>query len=138
MSCMRWVISRIAETALPLDVCTDRISWVISSVAFAVCTASDLTSAATTAQPRPASAARRFNRGIERQQVGLAGDVLNELDDVADLLRDMGKRGNVLIGGIGVGGSSTHHLVGLAELTADLLNRDGKLRRGRRCGFDIG
>ncbi|MGB7041438.1 MAG: hypothetical protein WBD83_17840 [Xanthobacteraceae bacterium] len=58
MSCMRWVMSRIADTALPLEFCTERISWVISSVAFAVCTASDFTSEATTAKPRPASPAR--------------------------------------------------------------------------------
>jgi hypothetical protein len=37
---------------------TEEISRVISSVAFAICTASDFTSEATTAKPRPAAPAR--------------------------------------------------------------------------------
>jgi hypothetical protein len=49
---------RIASTASLVPLCTERISRVISPVAFAVCTASDFTSEATTAKPRPASPAR--------------------------------------------------------------------------------
>ena len=49
----------------------------IFSVAFAVCTASDSTSPATTGKPpagrRPRT--RRFDRRVEREQVGLRGDV---------------------------------------------------------------
>ena len=48
----------IAVTAPPVAVCTAVISLAISSVALAVCTASDLTSEATTAKPLPASPAR--------------------------------------------------------------------------------
>ena len=51
---MRW----IAATAEPVDSCTERICAEISSVALAVCTASDFTSEATTEKPRPASPAR--------------------------------------------------------------------------------
>jgi hypothetical protein len=58
ISCMRWVIARIAATASPVELWTDEISRVISLVAFAVWTASDFTSDATTAKPRPASPAR--------------------------------------------------------------------------------
>ena len=47
-----------ASTALPVDSCTARMWRAISSVALAVSTASDFTSAATTAKPRPASPAR--------------------------------------------------------------------------------
>ena len=36
--------------------------------------------------------ARRFDRGIEREQIGLLGDGLDELDDVADLLRRFRER----------------------------------------------
>jgi deoxyribodipyrimidine photolyase len=43
----------------------------ISSVALAVWPASVLTSWATTAKPRPASPARGFDGGIQRQEVGL-------------------------------------------------------------------
>src|SRR5664280_718339 len=58
ISCMRWAIRPIASTALSVEFCTSMIWLEISSVAFAVCTASDFTSAATTAKPRPASPAR--------------------------------------------------------------------------------
>src|SRR5262249_44483514 len=61
---------------------------------------------------------RRLDRGVERQQIGLAGNVLDQLDDVADLLRHMRKPGNVLVGGGGVGGGGANDLVGLAKLSA--------------------
>ena len=48
----------IADTAPPVELCTAAISLEISSVALAVCTASDFTSEATTAKPLPASPAR--------------------------------------------------------------------------------
>ena len=48
----------MASTAVVVEVCTDWIWAEISSVAFAVCTASDFTSEATTAKPRPDSPAR--------------------------------------------------------------------------------
>jgi hypothetical protein len=55
---MRPPMLRIASTALAVEPWTARICAAMSSVAFAVCTASDLTSEATTAKPRPASPAR--------------------------------------------------------------------------------
>ena len=42
--------------------------------------------------------ARRLDRGVERQEIGLAGDVLDQLDDVADLLR---RRGEPVHGAVG-------------------------------------
>jgi hypothetical protein len=50
----------------------------------AVCSANVFTSEATTANPRPASPARCLDGRVERQQIGLAGDGLDEIDDVAD------------------------------------------------------
>ena len=32
------------------------------------------------------SGARRFNRGIQRQQVGLLGEIVDDLDDLADVV----------------------------------------------------
>jgi hypothetical protein len=58
ISCMRPEMRLIADTALEVAACTAMISLEISSVALAVCTASDLTSEATTAKPLPASPAR--------------------------------------------------------------------------------
>ena len=55
---IRRVIAPIAVTAAWVEPWTEEISRVISSVAFAVCTASDFTSEATTAKPRPAAPAR--------------------------------------------------------------------------------
>ena len=37
--------------------------------------------------PARFAGARRLDRGVERQKIGLAGDVADQLDDVADLLR---------------------------------------------------
>ena len=54
---MRSVLRRIASTATRVELCTASICSAICSVALAVCTASDLTSDATTAKPRPASPA---------------------------------------------------------------------------------
>ena len=82
--------------------------------------------------------ARRLDGGVERQQIGLAGDILNELDHVADLLRHLRQRGNVVIGGAGIGNGAAHHLVGLHQLAADLLDRDRKFGRRRGRGLDIG
>jgi hypothetical protein len=67
----------------------------------------------------------------------LAGNVLDELDDVADLLRHVCEPGNVLVGRGGVGRGRAHDLVGLTELAADFLDRNRKLRRGRGRGFHI-
>ncbi len=79
--------------------------------------------------------ARRLDGGVERKQIGLTGDILNELDHVADLLRDMSKRRDIVIGRAGIGGGGTHHLVGLPELPADLADRDRKLLRQQRPRF---
>ncbi len=49
---------RIASTAPVVEDCTAEICAAISSVALAVCTASDFTSDATTANPLPDSPAR--------------------------------------------------------------------------------
>src|SRR5665647_1463240 len=51
-------ISRTASTALRVEDWIRPTFWPISEVAFAVCSASALTSCATTAKPRPASPAR--------------------------------------------------------------------------------
>ena len=55
---MRPVMLPMARTALCVEVCTAAIWLPISSVAFAVCTASAFTSEATTAKPLPAAPAR--------------------------------------------------------------------------------
>ena len=58
ISRMRPAMLPIASTAPAVEPCTAWICAAISSVALAVCTASDFTSEATTAKPRPDSPAR--------------------------------------------------------------------------------
>ena len=51
------------------------------------------TSAATTAKPLPRLARpRRFDRGIQREQVRLLGNLVDQLENLADLLRPLAKR----------------------------------------------
>ena len=42
--------------------------------------------------------ARRLDGGVEREQIGLAGDLLDQIDDVADLLRRIGQSGEFVVG----------------------------------------
>ncbi len=44
-------------------------------------------SAATSENPRPTSAVRALERGVEREQVGLVGDALDQGQDLADVVR---------------------------------------------------
>jgi len=65
----------------------------ISFGPFAVWPARDFTSEATTGKPPTGfSGARRLDGRVQRQQVGLGRDVLDQGDDVADLLRALGQR----------------------------------------------
>ena len=60
----------------------------ISLAASAERCASARTSEATTAKPLPASPARAAStRGVQRQQVGLEGDLVDHADDLRDLIR---------------------------------------------------
>jgi hypothetical protein len=68
----------------------------------------------------------------------LFGDVLNELDHVADALRHAGQRCDISIGRGRVGGSGAHDIAGLREPAADLLDRSRQLFGGGRRGLDIG
>src|SRR5262249_6001239 len=65
--------------------CMPEIWALISSVALAVCPASALTSLATTAKPRPASPAPRgFYCGVERKQIRLFGNIVDQTHHIAD------------------------------------------------------
>ena len=64
-----------------------------------------------------------FDRGIEREQIGLTRDVLDELDHVADLLRRACKRADLRVGRAGFVEGKPDKAVGLAQLAADLGDR---------------
>lgn len=71
--------------------------------------------------------ARGFYGCVERQQRGLPGDGLNELDHLLDALRRFGQRAH---GGVGAGKLGTRALGGLARL-------DHLLRRIEHQRFDV-
>ena len=75
--------------------------------------------------------ARRLDRGVERQQIGLPGHALDELDDVVDLLRRLRQPGDDLVGRLRLGRRRAHHLAGADKLTVDLGDR---FRQFVRCG----
>ncbi len=141
-----WSISWIVAAMLPIAVtpcwvcCCTAATWAeISSVALAVWLARFLTSLATTAKPLPALAgAGRLDGGVERQQVGLAGDVVDQLDHVADLGSGAGHVLDQLIGGIGLGGGVARDGACAADLGGDFAARRRQLLRCRRHGLDIG
>ncbi len=64
----------------------------MSPVALAVCSASAFTSGCNDREAATGIAgARRFNGGIERQQIGLAGNRVDQLDNIADPRGRLGK-----------------------------------------------
>ncbi len=60
---------------------------------------------------------RRLDRGIQRQQIGLAGDAADEIDDAVDLLRALGKGIDLARGQA----EAVLHLGGLALQLAEML-----------------
>ena len=81
--------------------------------------------------------ARRLDGGVEGKQVGLPGDVLDELDHVADLLRRLGEAGDLVVGGLRFGDRDAHELGRLVELAGDLGDRAQQLLGGGRRGLDV-
>ena len=71
--------------------------------------------------------AGRLDRGVERQQIGLAGDVGDDLDDVADLLRGRGQSLHPLVALAGLAHRVGDHAGHPRDLLADVLDRGPKL-----------
>jgi hypothetical protein len=79
--------------------------------------------------------ARRFDGGIERQQIGLPGDAVDELDDVVDLLRRHREAFDVRIGRLRFRRRRAHHVGGAGQLVIDLGDRFRHFLR--RVGGDL-
>ena len=100
-------------------ICSD-----ISVVALAVWPASDFTSEATTANPASGVAgACCLNGGVQRQQVGLGRDALDQRHDVADLLRALGQRTRGIAAAAGIVDRARRDLGRLRDLTYDFRDR---------------
>ena len=81
---------------------------------------------------------RGFDRCVKRQQIGLAGNVGNELNDFTDMLRCLGQAahgfGRALRFGDGVIGDAR----GFGDLPADFAAGDGEVFGGSGNGLNIG
>ena len=111
----------------------------MSSVALAVCTASDFTSEATTEKPRPASPARAASMvALSASRLVCPGDVADQFHHVADLLRGFGEPGDLRIGRFRLVRRHAHHSGGLVELARDLADRVGELVGRGRGGRHVG
>src|SRR3546814_1760861 len=71
----------------------------------------------------------RLDGGVQRQQVGLLGDVLDQGDDVADLLRRRRQRLDPAVAALGLLGGLPRHPRRPAHLLADLGDRRRQLLR---------
>ena len=111
----------------------------MSSVAVRVCLASSLTSVATTANPLPASPARAASIvAFRREKIGLLGDVLNDFDHVAHIVRRLAKYADVLVAGPGQAGRIGGHGRNVFRTPGDLANATGHLLDGFRHAPYVG
>ncbi len=62
--------------------------------------------------------ARGFDGGVERQQVGLAGDLVDQLHHLADLLGRLGQAGDGAVGAVGLLDRGSRDAGRLGDLTA--------------------
>ena len=133
ISCMRWVMRRIDSTALAVELCTARICPTIASVALAVCTASDLTSDATTAKPRPASPARAASIvALSARRLVCSAMVWMSLTMSPIFCADSASVVHFSVGGLRFVDRHAHDVVGLRDLPRDLGNGTRQFVGGAR------
>lgn len=131
-------IAAMASTVLLVAFCISVIWALIWPVALEVWLANALTSCATTANPLPASpGSRRFDGGVQREQVGLFGDVGNHGNDGANLIGGLGETTHHFISALGLAYCVVSNGGGLADLTTDLGDGCVQFLRCRRDGLDI-
>jgi hypothetical protein len=98
------------------------ICWPISPVALEVCSAS-----AFRRHDRKATAGfsgpRRLDGGVERQQVGLFGDGVDEFNHVADAAYGLRQFADAVVGAAGLADGVGRHPRRLLHLAADLGDR---------------
>ena len=82
--------------------------------------------------------ARRLDGGVERQQIGLARDGVDQFDDVADAARGFRQFADAVVGGAGLVDGLIGHPRRFLHLTADLVDRRGQLFGCRRHRLHIG
>src|SRR6185312_12548789 len=81
---------------------------------------------------------RRLDGGVERQQIGLAGDGVDQFDDVADASGRLRQFADALVGVTGLTDRLARHPRRFLHLTADLIDRRGELFGGGGDRLHIG
>ena len=76
--------------------------------------------------------------GVQRQKVGLGGDVLDQRHDVADLLRAVGERTRGIAGAAGILDRARGDLRWTGNLAADLGDRGSQFLGGARHRLHVG
>ena len=87
--------------------------------------------------PACLAGARRFDRGIEREEVGLAGDFADQLDDIANARGVIKQSLNRRVGAVGFHHGFLCDRRRLCDLTADFGHRTGELLGRRRDGLYV-
>src|SRR6185437_16639652 len=82
--------------------------------------------------------ARRLDGRVQREQIGLTGDRLNEIDDVADSGSSLRQLADARIGLLRLIDRFAGNAGGSRDLAADLADRGGQLFAGGRDGMNVG
>src|SRR3984893_5256776 len=114
-------ISLIAVTESLVADWMSAICWLISSVAFAVCSAG----------------ARGFDRRVQRQKIGLSGNGLNQIDNIPDATGGLRQLADARVGLLGLFDRPTCDAHGRIDLAADFADRGCQLLARRRNRMDV-
>ena len=79
-----------------------------------------------------------FDGGVQGQQLGLGGDLLDQADDLADAFGGIRQTAHGLVGGQGFLDGVARDAAGLLDLAGDFLDRGGQLLGGGGHGLDVG
>ena len=82
--------------------------------------------------------ARCLDRGVQREQIGAAGDIRDQLDHVTDPIRRRRHAADLRVSGIGPLHGRARRLVGTPHLLADLVDTGRHLLRGGGYGTEVG
>lgn len=86
---------------------------------------------------QPRQIPRGFDRCVERKQIGLPGDLLDEINHLADFLRGFGEFVDFHIRRMGIAGGNPDEPRRMAELLADFRNRRCQLLGSGCCRINI-
>src|SRR4029077_4527430 len=133
IACMACEIRCTASTEPAASLCSASIFFLISSVASWVCTASALTSEATTAKPRPAAPARAASIvELSASSVVCRAICAIKLTTLPIAAEDSFSRSTLALASSTAASGLIGELAGLAHLRADVFGRMGELVGGLR------